>query len=117
MRDLIACCGLDCEKCDARIATVNDDDALREDVARLWSEMNQVHITKEMINCMGCRVDGVKTPYCDSMCEIRKCASGKGYGTCAECAEVESCEKVGMVLENSSDARENLKGMRQEGSR
>lgn len=27
---LIGCCGLDCERCDARIATVTNDNALRE---------------------------------------------------------------------------------------
>ena len=26
MKQLIACCGLDCENCDARIATINNDD-------------------------------------------------------------------------------------------
>ncbi len=38
MNQLIACCGLDCEKCDARIATVTSDDALREKTAafRHW---------------------------------------------------------------------------------
>ena len=36
----IACCGLDCEKCDARLATVNDDDALRRKTAELWSKLN-----------------------------------------------------------------------------
>lgn len=110
MRELIACCGLDCEKCDARIATVNDDDALRERTARLWGEMNNVSITKDMINCMGCRTDGVKTFYCDSLCEIRKCAMGKGLGTCGDCDELERCKTVGMVLENSPDALSNLRG-------
>lgn len=34
MKDMIGYCGLDCEKCDAYIATVNDDQALRSfDVA------------------------------------------------------------------------------------
>ena len=27
---LIGCCGLDCETCDARIATITNNDALRE---------------------------------------------------------------------------------------
>ena len=27
---MIGCCGLDCEKCDAYIATINDDQALRD---------------------------------------------------------------------------------------
>ena len=63
MKKLIAYCGLDCESCDARTATLNNDNALREKVARLWSELNGVEITPEMINCEGCRVDGVKTPF------------------------------------------------------
>ena len=33
MKQLIACCGLDCESCDARIATVKNDNELREKTA------------------------------------------------------------------------------------
>ena len=40
---LIGCCGLDCEKCDARIATITDDNALREQTATLWSKLNGVN--------------------------------------------------------------------------
>jgi hypothetical protein len=112
MKELIACCGLNCEKCDARFATVNNDDALREKTAQLWSEMNHVPITAEMINCMGCRIDGVKTPYCSSMCEIRKCVLKKGLDTCSGCPELENCETIGAVLENSPDALKNLKSMK-----
>lgn len=50
LKKLIAYCGLDCEKCDARIATLNDDGARRKKVAELWSEMNGAEITPEMIN-------------------------------------------------------------------
>ena len=32
---LIGCCGLDCEKCDARIATLTNDNALREKTAAI----------------------------------------------------------------------------------
>ena len=35
MNEYIAYCGLDCETCDARIATVNDDAALRQKTALL----------------------------------------------------------------------------------
>ena len=35
---LIGCCGLDCETCDARIATVTNDDALREKTAAFYPE-------------------------------------------------------------------------------
>ena len=50
---LIGCCGLDCEKCDARIATLTNDNALREKTAALWTKLNGVTITPEMINCTG----------------------------------------------------------------
>lgn len=105
----IAYCGLDCHKCYAYIATVNDDDDLRKKVAEEWSELNNVEITPEMINCVGCRADGVKTPFCQSMCEIRKCGMEKGYETCGDCSELDSCKKVVIVIGNNSDARENLK--------
>lgn len=87
MRDMIAYCGLDCEKCDAYLATINDDQALREKTAKLWSELNHAPILPEHINCQGCRVDGVKTVYCESLCGIRQCALQKGVTTCGDCPE------------------------------
>ena len=109
MKEYIAYCGLDCEVCEARKATINNDNDLRVKVAREWSELNGVRITPEMINCAGCRIDGVKTPYCDSLCPIRQCGTDKGYETCADCGELESCEKVGMVTGNNPEALSNLK--------
>ena len=109
MKKLIGICGLDCEKCDARIATLNDDNALREKVAALWSELNNIEIKPEMINCMGCRTDGVKTVYCNELCEIKKCAVGKDYETCGDCEKIDNCDIVAMVLSNNDEARENLR--------
>ena len=109
MNKLIAYCGLDCEKCEARIATINNDDALREQVAKKWSEWNKVDITKDMINCEGCRIDGKKTPYCETLCEIRKCAVSKNFSTCGDCNEMSTCEKVGAIISNNKDALNNLK--------
>ena len=40
MRDLTGYCGLDCEQCSAYVATKNDDQALREETAKLWAELN-----------------------------------------------------------------------------
>ena len=108
MNDIIAYCGLNCEKCEARIATLNNDDELRRKVAKLWSELNNVEITPEMINCVGCRVDGVKTVYCESLCKIRQCAMKRNYTTCGSCGEKEKCEKVAMVIGNNAEARKNL---------
>ena len=77
MKTLIACCGLNCEECEARIATANNDNALREVVAKKWrEEYNSTEITLEMINCTGCREEGIKFSHCNQ-CEIRSCSSSK----------------------------------------
>ena len=109
MKDMIGYCGLDCEKCDAYLATVHDDQALREKTAKLWAEQNNAPILPEHINCEGCRVNGVKTVFCEHMCEIRKCAREKGVSTCGHCPEIESCLTVGAIFKNCPDAMENLK--------
>lgn len=82
MNQLIACCGLDCESCDARIATLTNNNALREKTAALWTKLNGVTITPEMINCTGCRVDGAKTPFCDKLCSVHNCVREKRLDTC-----------------------------------
>ena len=63
MNDYIAYCGLDCETCEARLATVNDDNELRRKVAGEWSALNGVEITAEMINCSGCRICQTKRSF------------------------------------------------------
>ncbi len=107
-KDMIAYCGLDCEKCDAYLATINDDQALREKTAKLRAELNDAPILPGHINCEGCRVDGMKTIYCDSLCAIRQCAVQKGVTTCGDCQGFETCRTVGTILADAPDALENL---------
>ena len=108
MKRQIAICGLDCEKCDAYIATKNNDQSLREKTAKLWSELNHASILPEHINCEGCRMNGAKTLFCSTMCEIRKCAVAKGIETCGYCPEKDICPKVNAIWQNNPQARENL---------
>ena len=110
MKTMIAICGLDCEQCDAYLATIRDDQALREKTAKLWSELNHVTIQPEHINCEGCRANGAKTVYCDRLCQIRQCALKKGFETCGDCPELDACGTVAMVIGSNPDARKNLKG-------
>lgn len=109
MKKMIAYCGLDCEKCDAYLATINDDQDLREKTAKLWAELNNAPILPEHINCQGCRAEGIKTMFCDSMCGIRQCALKKDVVTCGDCADLENCPIVREVLENNPSALKNLK--------
>ncbi len=109
MKDMIGYCGLNCEECDAYIATINDDQTLREKTAKLWAELNNAPIFPEHINCEGCRSNGVKTVFCENMCEIRICALKKDVSTCGNCPEIEKCPKIEAFLSNNQDALKNLK--------
>ncbi len=109
MNTFIAYCGLDCETCEARLATINHDEELRRNVAAEWSKLNGVEITPDMIHCVGCRVEGIKTPYCESLCPIRQCAMKRKVETCGDCGELETCEKVSMIFRNNEEARRRLR--------
>lgn len=49
MKDMIGYCGLDCEKCDAYTATINDDQVLREKTAKLWAELNNAPFCRNIL--------------------------------------------------------------------
>ena len=110
MKKMMGCCGLDCEKCDAYLATLHNDQALREKTAQKWSALNGVTILPEQINCAGCRADGVKTVFCERLCAVRQCVVKKGLSICGECAELEKCPTVGKIISHNPDALKNLKG-------
>ena len=111
MNKMIACCGINCETCEARIATIKNDDKMRIKVAKKWCEMNHTdQITPESINCTGCRVEGVKFYFCSHLCEVHKCVIAKKYDTCGECTDMNTCKKLGNIWENCVEAKENLIG-------
>ena len=110
---LIGCCGLDCETCDARIATLTNDNALREKTAALWTKLNGITILPEMINCTGCRIEGAKTPFCDKLCPVHNCVREKRLDTCADCAQMDGCPTLGQIAVNSPFVLDNLKQLMQ----
>ena len=111
MEKIIGCCGINCAGCDARKATISNNDELRVATAAKWrDEFNAPGITAEMINCTGCREEGPKFSHCN-MCEIRNCVIAKGFNTCADCPELESCSIVAGILQAVPDALSNLKSL------
>ena len=108
MDKMIGYCGIDCSRCDVYIATINNDDELRAKTAEKWSELNRVTITPDMLNCVGCRCDGVKTYFCSDMCEIRKCAEAREYVSCCSCGEAPTCKKLSMIITDNEEARKNV---------
>lgn len=104
---MVAFCGLDCALCEAFVATARNDDALRVKVAAEWAKAYNVPIKPEHINCTGCNSTGVKTYYCEQMCEIRKCAVERRFGTCAECSDF-PCGKLDEVFKQAPQAKDTL---------
>ena len=110
MEKLIACCGLDCATCDARNATVANDEKLRKETAEKWKEQFSAEITPEMINCTGCREEGAKFTHC-AECEIRNCVKAQGFDTCADCDKLENCSIAGSIHKYLPEALTNLKSL------
>lgn len=85
-------CGMDCEKCNAFVATANNDEQLRIETAQLWSKQYNVPLKPEDINCTGCRQEGAKIGHCH-VCQVRKCCMEKDVANCGKC-DLFACETL-----------------------
>jgi len=113
MARIIAFCGLDCSKCPAYIATKEDNDAKRKEVAKEWSKEFGAEIKPEDINCDGCTSESERHfSYCFE-CEIRKCAIEKKVKNCAYCDDY-ICERLNKFFEMALDAKQNLEEIRKQ---
>jgi hypothetical protein len=111
MEKLVSCCGLDCTTCDARIATIENNDELRKATADKWRvSFNAPGLSYEMINCTGCREEGVKFSHCE-MCQIRNCVKARGFNTCGDCPEMETCTIVSAIHKYVPEAVKNLRDL------
>ena len=108
---MIACCGLDCSKCEGFLATQADDDSKRAEVAKQWSARYDADIKAEHINCDGCRSDGRKFYYCSDICALRKCCIEKDVSNCAAC-DMYSCDKLNNFFEVAPEAHTALDALR-----
>lgn len=110
MQEMIAYCGLDCAKCEALIATQQNDDAKRAEVAQKWSQMFQVSLKSEDIYCTGClATEGRLFQHC-AVCDIRACAMEKQMTNCGYCAEY-ACSKLDKILPHVPEAKQRLDGI------
>ncbi len=107
MKEMVAYCGIPCHMCDARVATVNDDDEKRAETAKTWSEQYKADIKPEDINCEGCISEGsVLFSHCKE-CEIRACGLEKEVENCGHCSDY-ACEKLEAFFQMVPFCREQL---------
>ncbi|HPF08131.1 MAG: DUF3795 domain-containing protein [Candidatus Cloacimonetes bacterium] len=110
MLKLISACGLDCFTCECREAYLNGDEARKADIALRWSKMYDNEFSAKDIACEGCMEGSVHFAWCEK-CPIRACAEGKGYKSCAECADF-PCEHNSWLYTQVPSAKEAIQSLR-----
>lgn len=108
---MIAFCGITCTECPAYIATQKNDDQLRAETAKKWSEQFNASIKPEDVNCDGCVSDSERLFSHCQVCEIRKCAREKKVKNCAYCNEY-PCQKLSEFLAMVPEAKATLEQIR-----
>ena len=98
MDEMIAYCGINCSKCPSLLATQNDANSERKDVAEKWSKEYESDIKTEDINCDGCLATTERIfNYC-KVCQIRKCGMERKVKNCAYCEDY-ACDKLNQFYE------------------
>ena len=118
--NVIAYCGLDCSQCFGYTKTISEAAKELRRVMRhermkvAWETMpflgEYSSFKKSLdalagLSCRGCRAGG-GNPWC----KIRKCCQKKGYDSCAQCSEFETCDKLKTLEHYHKD--EHLKYLR-----
>jgi hypothetical protein len=111
MKEIISVCGLKCNECGCYLATLHDDDRLREKIAEEWSKAYGADVEPEDINCDGCNTDSDRVYTHCHECEMRLCAFRKEFDTCAECPDY-PCAKLEDLHRMVPSARDNLNALR-----
>ena len=111
MNELIGVCGLACHQCGAFLATKEDDDEKRKEVAELWSREHDANLKAQDIHCEGCiSVGGILFSHC-TVCEIRRCGREKGVINCAYCEEY-ACSMLVEFFALVPESKVRLDGIR-----
>lgn len=111
MDEMISFCGLLCNECGAFLATKNNDDAKRAEVAQLWYKAYKVDLKPEDINCSGCLSDAEPLFMHCRVCQVRKCGSARGIENCAHCDQY-VCEELEKIFQMAPETKKRLDQIR-----
>jgi len=112
---LVGVCGLYCGECEVYVAFSEGDLERQEEIAGSISRQFNTEVGAEQIMCGGCS-GPEEISFCAG-CQIRPCAVKRGYTTCAECVEMNTCKILGAMLatEMGASVRRGLDGIRELG--
>lgn len=105
---LVGACGLYCGECEVYVAFSEGDIDRQEEIAESISRQFSTEVGPEQIMCGGCH-GPEELAFCAG-CRIRPCATKRGYATCAECNEMDTCETLGAFL-RSDMGKTALRGL------
>ncbi len=114
MQELIAYCGLARHECGAFIATLNDDDDMQREIARLWLKEHKTDLEPKDINCAGCTSTSENLFRRCKVCDIRRCGMNQEIANRAFCDEY-TCQKLTRFFEMVPAAKQRLDAIRAEG--
>jgi hypothetical protein len=115
---MIAYCGLDCEGCPIRQATLATDRALqrsmRIEIARQCTEHYGIPmLAEDVTDCDGCRSENGRIFKGCINCLIRRCVLGRRLESCALCPEY-ACDPLRKHFETDPVSRTRLDALRGE---
>jgi hypothetical protein len=111
MGQMIAYCGLDCDKCEAYTVTQSDDVPAQERLlARSRAQFNAPDLEMSSVLCDGCSSTGRHGGFC-RVCQVRACASGRNLANCAACPDY-LCATLEGFLSMAPRARATLEELR-----
>ena len=108
---MISYCGMDCSKCEGYLATQENNNDKRRDVAEKWTIEYNTEISPEQINCYGCKSKDEKFFFTENICEIRKCNIERSTTNCSECPDYK-CEKLENFIGLAPGVGEALEALR-----
>jgi len=111
MDEMVSFCGLLCNECGAFLATKNNDDAKRAEVAQLWYKAYKVDLKPEDINGSGCLSDTEPLFMHCRVCQVRKCGKGKAIENCAHCDQY-ACEELEKIFQMGPETKKRLDEIR-----
>lgn len=98
MKEMRCYCGHSCGRCLTYLATVRDDESLREQSQKFYKEEMKISLPLSAFRCLGGHAEDADVFAPCRECPFRKCCRDKGLASCEECGEF-PCETLAWYRE------------------